>query len=91
MRFAASGCPRGWEASHAGYPVYDVTSSPLSNRFWPEGAKHPNRDRVYSYGDGNNFGWIEVDAEAKTVTLELRDEKGKTLWKHAPEGLWPKD
>ena len=60
---------------------------------WPRLAcklsEHENPDRVFSYGDGMNFGWLEVDATRKTVKLELRDVKGKTLWSHTPQGLWP--
>lgn len=79
-----------WAGEDGAYDLWDVTSSPLSNRFWPEGAVVPNPDRVFAYGDGPNFGWLEVDAAARTVTVELRDVAGKVIWSHAIEGLFPK-
>ncbi len=73
------------------YDLWDVTSSPLSNRAWKDGAKQPNPEREFSYGDTANFGWIEVDSSNKTVTLEIRDEKGKRLWSLTTTSLYPSD
>lgn len=77
-----------WPADRVGYELWDVTSSPLANTSFQRGGDVSNPDRVFIYGAGNNFGWIEVDADARTVRLELRDEKGETLWAASPEGLF---
>jgi alkaline phosphatase D len=77
-----------WKGDDGAYDLWDVTSSPLSNRYWPAGSRVANPDRVYSYGGGTNFGWIEVDADTKTVTLQLRNATGATLWSDAPAGLF---
>lgn len=78
-----------WPAERVGYPLWDVTSSPLANNTFSAGAKMPNPDREFVYGAGNNFGWIQVDADARQVRLELRDQRGETLWSVAAEGLFP--
>jgi alkaline phosphatase D len=72
-----------------GYDLWDVTSSPLANRWWPDGGKLENPEREFVYGDGPNFGWIDVNAEAKRVTVELRDVAGKVIWSKSPDDLWP--
>ncbi len=69
-----------YPAERVGYPLWDVTASPLANRTFKVGGALTNPDRVFVHGDGNNFGWLEVDAAARTVRLELRDEQGATLW-----------
>jgi alkaline phosphatase D len=76
-----------WPAERAGYTLWEVTSSPLANRSFTRGADVKNEDRAFIYGDGNNFGWIEVDLDARKVTLELRDAQGKTLWSVMPDDL----
>lgn len=78
-----------WPADRVGYPLWDVTSSPLANQTFAGGGKVPNPDREFISGDGNNFGWLEVDADARKVRLELRDQQGKTLWSVEAEGLFP--
>ena len=55
-----------WPADRgAGYTLWDITSSPLANRTFREGGGLPNKDRVFLNGETNNFGWIEVDADAR--------------------------
>ncbi len=78
-----------WPAERVGYELWDVTSSPLANSSFRAGDKVTNPDRVFIYGDGNNYGWLEVDAAARKVRLELRDQAGATLWSAEPEGLFP--
>ncbi|MFP6796453.1 MAG: alkaline phosphatase D family protein [Pseudomonadales bacterium] len=61
------------------YPLYDITSSPLSARSG-FGKGEVNRYRV---GHDNvrvsNFGMIEVDAVKRQAVLSLRDSVGETL------------
>lgn len=78
-----------WPADRVGYPLWDVTASPLANSSFRAGGSVPNPDREFIYGDGNNFGWLEVDADARRVRLELRDQRGETIWSAEPEGLFP--
>lgn len=76
-----------WPAERAGYPLWDITSSPLANRAFGRGGAVPNPDRQFIYGDGNSYGVIEVDADARKVRFELRDQTGKLLWSAEPEDL----
>lgn len=78
-----------WPAERAGYTLWDITSSPLANRSFERGGAVKNDDRAFIYGAGNNYGWIEVDLDARKVTLELRDHEGKTLWSVMPDDLLP--
>jgi alkaline phosphatase D len=61
------------------YPVYDVTSSGLSeaNRRWR--PHEENRHRVGSMNFGNNFGFITIDwyQADPIVRLQIRDEDGE--------------
>lgn len=80
-----------WPARPGGQPLWEITSSPLANRSWPDGERVPNPDRVFIYGRGPNFGWIEADAASKSLLVELRDARGKTLWSRDLSELWPGD
>jgi alkaline phosphatase D len=62
-----------------GYPLYDLTSSGLTqaNAKW---RKHEvNRHRVMTMNFGNNFGMIDIDWSAKPplIRLQIRDEHGE--------------
>ena len=62
-----------------GYPLYEVTSSPLSARSG-FGEGEPNRHRVG--GDNvrvSNFGLIAVDWADRTATLSLVDQNGDAM------------
>ena len=65
--------------SPAGYPVYDVTSSGLTEK--SSIRNEPNDPRVGEVYVGGNFGVIEVDwsKEDPAVTLQIRDEAGKPV------------
>ncbi len=63
----------------AGYPLYEVTSSPMTQLFPPTGggfSEELNRHRVSA---GNfrypNFGLIAMDWSARTVALQIRDAR----------------
>ncbi|MFM8719001.1 MAG: alkaline phosphatase D family protein, partial [Chthoniobacterales bacterium] len=64
------------------YPLYEVTSSGLNQTGLPE---EENRFRVEDTEIFNqpNFGLLEVDweQEAPSITLEIRDDKGKVVRK----------
>ena len=67
-----------------GYPLYEVTSSPMTQLFPPTGgswSEEPNRHRV---SDGNfrypNFGVVTIDWEERTVVLEIRDQVNRTVF-----------
>ena len=65
--------------SAAGYPLYDITSSGIT-----EGGgigQEENRYRVADLWNANNFGAIQIDwSQANpTVSLSIRDEQGKAV------------
>lgn len=53
-------------------PLYDLTSSGLTE-VWDT---LPPNDRRVSAWRGRNFGVVEIDWEARTVLLQVRDEQG---------------
>ena len=68
------------------YPLYDITASGFNqgNKAWR--APEKNRHRVAAMPYGNNFGFITVDWTSETsprVTLQLRDEEGEIVVRHA--------
>ncbi|MCA8922919.1 MAG: alkaline phosphatase D family protein [Planctomycetes bacterium] len=70
-----------------GYPLYEVTSSPLANHNNPGLSSMPHSGRIFVDNVGMNYGWIEVDAERGTLKLELRDVEGEPIWSATPEGV----
>ena len=62
----------------AGYPIYDVTSSGLTHSYL-EYEGEPNRYRVGDMFTDLNFGMIEIDWDAKPVSvdLQIRDKANK--------------
>jgi len=73
--------------SVVGYPLYELTSSPLANNNNPGLSSMPHSGRVFVDNVGMNFGWIEVDAKAGTLLLELRDETGDIIWTASPKDV----
>ncbi|HYH64789.1 MAG TPA: alkaline phosphatase D family protein [Urbifossiella sp.] len=69
------------DATTAGYPVYDVTSSGLNQgaKAWRAPEKNSHRVAAMPYGD--NFGMVLIDWSAKDplLTLQLRDEDGDVM------------
>lgn len=65
------------EATPAGQPVYDFTSSGLN---YAEPAEEGNGKRVALFDTAPNFGLVTVDWTKKpvTVSLDLRDERGNS-------------
>jgi len=66
-------------SSPAGYPIYDVTSSGLTQK--SSIRNEPNDLRLGEVYVDCNFGVIEVDwsKEDPAVTLQIRDEAGKPV------------
>jgi alkaline phosphatase D len=64
-----------------GYPLYDLTSSGLTeaNKRWR--PLETNRHRAATMNWGNNFGLIEIgwDAAEPLVRLQIRDEVGDVM------------
>jgi alkaline phosphatase D len=61
------------------YPLYDITSSGLSegNKRWR--PQEDNRHRVGSMNFGNNFGFLTIDwyQDDPILRLQIRDEEGE--------------
>ncbi|MEZ6186307.1 MAG: alkaline phosphatase D family protein [Planctomycetota bacterium] len=74
-------------ADVVGYPLYEVTSSPLANHNNPGLESMPHAGRQFVHNSGNNYGWVEVDLEQNTLLLEIRDEQGQTLWSARPQDV----
>lgn len=65
------------EQTPGGYKLYDLSSSGM-NYFEP-GAHFPNRNRVAVHDTSANFGFVEIDWEKRTASLEVRTDLGKTV------------
>ncbi len=61
-----------------GYPLYDLTSSGLTQAFTKWRKLETNRHRVMTMNVGNNFGVIAVDWSRPdpVISLQVRDEVG---------------
>jgi alkaline phosphatase D len=61
-----------------GYPLYDLTSSGLTQGFPKWRKLEVNRHRVMTMGFGNNFGVIAIDWSRPDplISLQIRDEAG---------------
>ena len=70
-----------------GYPVYELTSSPLTQLFPPVGGSWSEESNRHRISDGNfryvNFGLVTVDwgGDDAMLSLELRDEQGGTVFR----------
>lgn len=56
------------------YPLYEMTSSGLNMVYW--NAKEPGPNRLGALYAGANFGAVDIDWQARKLTLALRDEGG---------------
>src|SRR5688500_10255498 len=66
------------DGSPAGYPIYDLTSSGLTQAARQWRPLSPNSQRVAGMSFGTNFGLIEIDWNASDpiVSLQIRDKVG---------------
>jgi alkaline phosphatase D len=63
-----------------GYPLYDLTSSGLTQATLKWRKQEVNRHRVMTMNFGNNFGMIQIDWEAEPVVrLQIRDMAGDII------------
>jgi alkaline phosphatase D len=62
-----------------GYPLYDVTSSGLTEASQKWRRLEPNRHRVATMNWGNNFGLITIDwtQADPVIRLQIRDDAGE--------------
>ncbi|HUP00090.1 MAG TPA: alkaline phosphatase D family protein [Gemmatimonadota bacterium] len=67
-----------------GYPLYELTASPVGNRPFPAGLDQPNPIRLGGYSQGFNYGLLDIDtaAEPATLTFRLKDEAGREVLVH---------
>ena len=67
-----------------GYPLYELTASPVGNRVFTTGLEQPNPIRIGGYAAGFNYGLLDVDtaSEPATVTFLLKDEEGNEVLRH---------
>jgi len=59
-----------------GYPFYDVTSSGITQS-WP--TTEPNTNRIGPVIQENNFGLIDIDWSARSITLQLHNQAGQVV------------
>lgn len=66
------------------YPLYELTASPVANRFFQTGLELPNPIRVAGYGASPNYGLIEIDTTvpAGRVTFIVKDVEGREVFRH---------
>jgi alkaline phosphatase D len=67
-----------------GYPLYELTASPVGNRVFRTGLEQPNPIRIGGYAAGFNYGLLDVDTVngPGTVTFLLKDERGVEVLRH---------
>lgn len=65
------------ETANTPYPLYDITSSGITQHF--SGANEPGPNRISPLFGAENFGTIDIDWWANTVTLSLRGMNGETV------------
>lgn len=65
-----------------GYPLYELTASPIANRFFPAGLDQPNPIRIGGWSDSPNYGLLDVDPAAGRLVFRLKDENGREVLTH---------
>ncbi|MGH7558263.1 MAG: alkaline phosphatase D family protein, partial [Gemmatimonadota bacterium] len=67
-----------------GYPLYELTASPVGNRVFTTGLEQPNPIRIDGYADGFNYGLLDVDtvSDPGTITFLLADAEGNQVLRH---------
>jgi alkaline phosphatase D len=73
-----------------GYPLYDLTTSGLTEAFQKWRKQEANRHRVGTMNWGNNFGMITIDWNAAdpVVRLQVRNQDGEvTIQERVPLSL----
>jgi alkaline phosphatase D len=67
-----------------GYPLYELTASPVANRPFVTGLEIPNPIRLEGYGAGYNYGLLDIDTTASggTITFRIMDVEGQEVFAH---------
>ena len=67
-----------------GYPLYELTASPVGNRFFAAGLEQPNPIRIGGFSRGYSYGLLDIDttAEPATLVFRLKDETGREVLYH---------
>jgi hypothetical protein len=67
-----------------GYPLYELTASPVGNRVFTTGLEQPNPIRIGGYAAGFNYGLLDVDttSDPATLTFLLKDASGTEVLRH---------
>ncbi len=67
-----------------GYPLYELTASPVGNRVFTTGLEQPNPIRIGGYADGFNYGLLDIDTTSGpgTITFLLKDVEGVEVLRH---------
>lgn len=65
------------ETVNTPFPLYDITSSGLTQHF--SGARESGPNRISPLYGAENFGTVDIDWWANTVTLSLRSMNGDTV------------
>ncbi|MFN2420749.1 MAG: alkaline phosphatase [Gemmatimonadota bacterium] len=64
------------------YPLWELTASPAANRPFVTGLEIPNPIRVDGYGAGFNYGTLDIDTRAGTITFRVVDVEGLEVFAH---------
>jgi alkaline phosphatase D len=64
------------------YPLWELTASPAANRPFVTGLEIPNPIRVDGYGAGFNYGVLDIDTRARTITFRVVDVEGREVFAH---------
>lgn len=67
-----------------GYPLYELTASPVGNRVFTTGLEQPNPIRIGGYAGGFNYGLLDIDtaSDPETLTFRLKDAEGTEVLRH---------
>lgn len=70
--------------NRVGYPLYELTASPVGNRVFTTGLEQPNPIRIGGYAGGFNYGLLDIDTggEPGSVTFLLKDAEGTEVLRH---------
>lgn len=85
------------DTDRIGYPLYEMTASPVGNRPFQTGLEQPNPIRIGGYSQGFNYGLLDIDtaSDPATITFRLKDAEGREVLSHRVQldelrfSLWP--
>lgn len=67
-----------------GYPLYELTASPVANRFFATGLEQPNPIRIGGYAAGYSYGLLDIDTTRPPgrLVFRLKDAEGREVLRH---------